>query len=345
MGFDVFTVPPGPFSNINVMIDGAGTLEPIPNATRTSINRNMLLFGPINSNGWGPTSNYRAQKLNFKYIDNIHPNNPSAFATLTAFVQPGDKVEILNTGEIYTVRSILAVSSSGLIRGQEFTFGNGQVPALELDRPLAQDVLPPQNGRPNYRVIRQPRVIPALQPMKLPQEVVIDLTPTRFPLLDPTYTGGLPAIPADTDRTASIYMSAVSYGVEISNCTGVTVAPGPAPNPVAPNYVDILFSPSGELIPTSQTFGSLTSSPTRGAFATGASDFIALWVHAYGSPDLWADRQPTAAQRNADNQTLVAIHARTGMIGSYPVGVPGTYADPLVFVRTGKGRKSAETGP
>ena len=101
-----------------------------------------------------------------------------------------------------------------------------------------------------------------------------------------------------------------------------------------------MFSPSGELIPTAQQFGSVNG-PFLGAFNTGPSDILAIWLHAYGDPNLWAARQPTAAQGNADNQALVAVHARTGMIGSYPVAVPTTYNDPLAFVRNGIGRKSS----
>lgn len=342
LGVDLIDVAAGPFT-YTALVDTGGTV------TTVTVPRSRLLMGPISlltpaANQWTALSStvYKSQRFNFSYIDRQNASVSATVASLQGAVQPGDKVEILGTGEIYTVVSVSAQISGGMVSSLNVNIsgvankqGPITVPLLELDRPLSNDIIPPINGRPNFRVIRQPRAVPAMQPIKLPQEVVIDLTPTR--------TNMVPPVP-DVDVNSSIYMSGVSSGIGITNITGLTVAPGSPPTLIAPLYVDIMFSPSGELVPTTQQFGDRVVGP-MGAFNTGPLDILAIWLHAYGDPNLWAGRQPTAAQGNADNQALVAVHARTGMIGSYQVGVPTTYADPLYFVRNGIGRKSSDTGP
>jgi hypothetical protein len=238
-------------------------------------------------------------------------------------IQVGDAIEILGGGELY---SVVSVSSGGV----NISAGtSAQVSAIELDRPLTRNVVVPRNGRPNYRVIRQPRVIPSLNAIKLPQDVIIDLTPSRV---------NFPSIGAgsDLDTSNSIFMSNVSTGVSVTAITGITTS---TTNLVAPSYVDIMFAPSGEIIPTTQTF---RSGAIVGQFSVGQSGLIALWVHSRGDPNLWAARQITAAQGNADNQAIVAINGRTGFIGSYPIN--GQTSDPLANARLGKARISADTG-
>jgi prepilin-type N-terminal cleavage/methylation domain-containing protein len=342
LGFDGISVFGGPFTYMAT--DGTT----IAQVTRP---RNRLLFGPISwvpstagGNTWTGNSNtnYKSQRLEFNYV-----------STSPIAVQRGDKVELFGTGEVFTVQSV-SWSEVGAATVTNINIGvpNSKqpipVPIIEVDRDLPQDINVPLNGRPNYRIIRQPRPIPSIQPVKLPQEVVIDATPV--------FLVGVNKVA--TDVSGSIYMSGVGNGnaggqatwngtgVRTSEITGLTtVTPPPPPYQVAPPYIDIVFSPSGEVIPTGQSFASPGPPATVSSFNVSQDDLIVLWLHAYGDPNLWAARQPTAAQGNADNQALVAVHARTGMIGSYPVAVPTTYNDPLAFVRNGIGRKSSETGP
>jgi prepilin-type N-terminal cleavage/methylation domain-containing protein len=345
-GIDTIQVAPGPFS-FTALADTAGTVVNLSGAN--AIPRNRCLFGPISNlansspatNQWtgGSGGNYDGQRLRFSFVDNQNVNlNTASITNLQGQVQPGDRVELLDTGEIYEVQFVSAVQAAGpRVTGLNVPIsGNANpinVPVIVLDRPLTRDIPPTFNGRPNYRVIRQPRPVAGVQPIKLPQDVVVDLTPPR--------QAGL-----NTDTTNTIYMSGVSLGVTTPGITGLTpVQPPPAGFPVvplvAPPFVDIMFSPSGEVIPTSQQFGNLNTGPYS-SFSVGTSDVIALWVHSHGSADLWFNRQLSAAQGNADNQALVTVHARTGIIGSYPVS---RSADPLEYVRTGKGRMSADTGP
>lgn len=341
LGFDDARIRPGPFT-FNALTDNAGTVSSV------TIPRSNLLFGPISSlqpnpNRWRATSltDYASQRLNFSFIDNqnsqvtLTGTTPNSFATLTGAVLPGDRVEISGTGEVFTILAVSAVTAAGpRINGDNIEIsglGGGNnlfVPALVLDRPLSNDLQPSRNGKPNYRIIRQPRIVPALKPMTLPQDVVIDLTPAIF-------TGNLDS------STNSIWMAGVSSGLGIGSIHGISIAPAAGLQTIAPMYVDIMFSPSGEIMPTSQRFGNQGAGPTS-TYSVGASNLISLWLHSWGDPNLWFQRQITAAQGNADNQALVSVNARTGFIGSYPVNQG---IDPLAFARTGKARLSADTGP
>lgn len=329
MGLTNVTVRPGPY-NFNALVDSGNTISPVV------FPREQCLFGPISIfvgmnqwNGNDPTPPlFRSQRLQFDY----HSQIPRG-------VQPGDSIEVSGVGELFTV---LAVS----VQNQDVSLAPSSrvfVPIIVVDRPIPQDIIVPLNGRPNYRVIRQPRVVPALEPVRLPRDVIIDLTPSRVPLL---------GLGADVDNPgASIFMSGVSTGVTFRNIAGVggisgLTDPVTAPPLIAPPYIDIMFSPSGEVLPTSQAF-SFTGPNRLAGFSVGASGLIALWVHQRGDPNLWAARQITAAQGNADNQALVAINTRTGFIGSYSINLkPGpSGVDPLYNARAGKERISADTGP
>ncbi|HMO35861.1 MAG TPA: prepilin-type N-terminal cleavage/methylation domain-containing protein [Gemmatales bacterium] len=355
VGFDTVTVSPGPFT-FTALIDTAGTV-----VNRVGIPRNRLLFGPISmllpaANQWTANSGtvYRSQRFEFSYIDNQNAVITNNVASLSGNVLPGDKIELIGVGQIYTVVSV----SAALAAGPRVTASNVNiaasgnpitVPVLELDRDLTTDVVPSLNGRPNYRIIRQPRVIANLAPMKLPQDVVIDLTPTRVgffgtpPVIGPGPLNGR-AFNADIDSNANFFMTGVSTGIQIPLITGINQTT--LPNRIAPLYIDILFSPTGEIMPTSQEFGNQTGGLFSN-FNIGSSGLIALWLHQRGDPNLWFARQATAAQGNADNQAIVSINSRTGFIGSFPVSVTepiGLNVDPLFNARLGKARISADTG-
>lgn len=322
-------------------IDAVTVADPIPNFTAStvagpatissaSIPRSRLLFGPISQIVSGGDNNQWTGNL-----FGIHFSQRMAYnwyARIPVPVQPGDMVEINGVGELFQVVAV----SLDQVNGNNNTNVNIsatanpiRVPILVLDRSLPRDILPARNGLPNFRIIRQPRAISSLNPVKLPQDVVIDLTPSRVNF--PSAGAG-----SDTDTTNSIYMSNVSAGVGVSAITGLTTS---NPNLVAPDYIDIMFAPSGEIISTNQIFRTGTN---VGQSSVGQSGLIALWVHSRGDPNLWAARQITAAQGNADNQAIVAINGRTGFIGSYPINK--LTADPLANARLGKARLSADTG-
>ncbi|MFT3879086.1 MAG: type II secretion system protein [Gemmatales bacterium] len=354
VGYDDVTVGAGPFT-FTALVDTAGTVQ-----TRTNIPRNRLLFGPIcplqpAANRWQGANAvasgifYRAQRFEFSFVDNVNAAVTANVASLAARVQPGDKVEINGVGEIYTIVSVSAANAAGRVTSFNVNIsGNANVipvPVIELDRPLTRDVLPSVNGRANYRIIRQPRVIEAIPPVKFPQDVVIDLTNSRVPFFAaPPATSGGPLFGvrpnADIDSTGTISMSGVSAGINTTLITGINQTA--VANRIAPQFVDILFSPTGEILPTNQDFGNQNAGGVFGQFNVGSSGLVALWLHSRGDPNLWAARQITAAQGNADNQAIVAINGRTGFIGSYPLS--NNTADPLANARTGKGRISADTG-
>lgn len=321
LGLDTVIINGGPYT-FNALVDSGNTVASV------TVPRQQCVFGPIStitgSNQWTSSTgiNYKSQRLQFDFLS----QTPRG-------VQQGDRIEIHGVGELFTV---IAVSQ----QNQDISVAPSArviVPIIVLDRAIPHDIAVPLNGRPNYRVIRQPRAVPSLPPVRLPQDVVIDVTPTRFPLLGAG--GDLNQPPPST-----IFMSGVSLGIGTSEITGLT-NPMPASGipEIAPPYIDIMFGPSGEVLPTSQTFG-FTAPVRQARFSVGSSGLIAMWLHSRGDPNLWAARQATAAQGNADNQALVSINARTGFIGSYPMTPLSISTDPLLYVRTGKARISADTG-
>lgn len=292
--------------------------------------RAHLLFSPIvTSTGWtGLSGNtHFSPATNFQYDDGS-PN----------VVFGNDCIELFGTGQIY--RILYARPGTIALPGTP----TARVACLILDRPLENEVFTPVNGQSNFRIVRSPRVVPNIPTIDLPQDVIIDVNPSFL-------VGG---VKNPTDAGGNIFMSgvgngnappsAIGSGITTSEITGLTTTTA---NQAAPLFIDILFSPTGEIIPTSQTNGLVAPQGQNATFSIGASGLIALWVHQRGDPNLWAARQITAAQGNADNQALVAINTRTGFIGSYPINLtPGpSGVDPLYNARAGKVRISADTGP
>jgi prepilin-type N-terminal cleavage/methylation domain-containing protein len=315
LGLDVVSVAAGPYTFSAQSITSFGA-----NVSVTA-NRDNCLFGPISTivgaNNWTAVSGtqYRSQRFAFNPL----AQNPYS-------IQPGDQIEVNGVGELFTVQAVSTTNVDISVAPSARVI----VPIYVVDRAIPRNIEVPLNGRTNYRVIRQPRIIPALSPVKLPQDTVIDLTLSRAAFL------GIPT--GDLSTTNNFFMSGVSTGLGVSGITGITTA---TPNLAAPLYVDIMFSASGEMIPTAQVFRNGT---VVGSFSVGASGLVALWLHQRGDPNLWAARQATAAQGQADNQAIVAVNARTGFIGSYPVAPLAISTDPLNYARTGKGRTSADTG-
>lgn len=203
--------------------------------------------------------------------------------TFVGFVEPGDRVEVDGIGQIFTVVAVYPPSPAA--------GGFDPMPScLLLDRPLPRNVPPPMNGRSNYRVIRQPRILANTPPLKLPSDVVIDLNP-------PTTGYGSLLTVQDRSTDGRIWMRGVSVGVPVASA-----GPG-VPNP--PIFFDLMFNPAGQLMPT--------------ASVPVPDGFVHLWVHPWSSPDAWHNRSPTSAAGHPDNQALVSIAARIGAISSFPV--------------------------
>lgn len=300
--------------------------------------RAHILFSPIvTSTGWTGLSGvtHFSPATNFQY-DDLSPN----------VVFDGDYIELNDTGELYKIifvaRTPLSPSSTFLLPIPGPPAANARVAYMILDRPLSRDIITPLNGKSNYRIHRSPRVVASLPTIDLPQDVVIDLNPSFL-------VGGVKN-PFDSGTPTTSYMSGVGNGnatsigsgIITSEISGLTTATA---GQTAPLFIDILFSPTGEMLPTSQSGGLVG---TGAFFTTGSSGLVALWVHQRGDPNAWAQRTITAAQGNADNQALVSINARTGFISSYPINkIPGPLGpvDPLANARLGKARTSADTGP
>lgn len=325
LGLENVTVRPGPFPLTN-SFTATDTL------LTQNVARNRCLFGPISipsgtTNLWTADSGstYRSQRFSFTF-SSATPNSPHS-------VQPGDSVEVNGVGELFYVTAI----SNGIVDIGTAAGRRIFVPVIVVDRDLPENINVPLNGRPNYRVIRKPRRIPSLAVVKLPQDVVIDLTPSRSSL----------GANFDRDTTNQYWMSGVSSRVVTNNITNLTVG-ATLQTGVPPPYVDIMFAPSGEMLAISQDFGnfnSVVATTQIAGFSTGTSGLLALWVHQWGEPNLWASRTIAAAQGNADNQAIVAVNARTGFISSYPMPAFAVSVDPLAYARTGKARMSADTGP
>lgn len=336
---DVTTIPAGYDTIVQPNFPTVASLPSVNAATTAYFNTNYgpgynyrahILFSPIvTSTGWtGLSGNtHFSPATNFQYDDGS-PN----------VVFGNDYIELLGTGQIY--RILYARPGTIALPGTP----TARVACLILDRPLENEVFTPLNGQSNFRIIRSPRVVPNIPTIDLPQDVIIDVNPSFL-------VGG---VKNPTDASGSIFMSgvgngnappsAIGSGITTSEITGLTTT---TPAQAAPMFIDILFSPTGEIIPTSQTNGLVAPQGQNATFSVGASGLIALWVHQRGDPNLWAARQITAAQGNADNQALVAINTRTGFIGSYPINLkPGpSGVDPLYNARAGKERISADTGP
>lgn len=289
--------------------------------------RQHILFSPIvTSTGWVGQSGvtHFSAATNFQY-DEGSPN----------VVFDGDYIEVDGTGELYKI--IEARAGTFLLPIAGAPAPNARVSYLIVDHPLLNDVVTPLNGKTNYRIIRSPRVVASLPTIDLPQDVVIDVNPSFL----------VAGVKTSTDTSNTIYMSgigngnappsAIGSGILTTEISGLTTA---AANQTAPLFIDILFSPTGEILQTSQSGGIVGQ---NASFAVGASGLVSLWLHQRGDPNNWAARQITAAQGDADNQALVCVNGRTGFIGSYPVD--RNSGDPLANARIGKARISADTGP
>jgi hypothetical protein len=108
------------------------------------------------------------------------------------------------------------------------------------------------------------------------------------------------------NSTNSLWMRGVTRG--INNSYG--------PVGIAPRSVDLLFSPSGQLIPTTRTF--VAGPPTEG-FTVSSDGIVYLWLHPKASPSAWNNGSMEAASGEADNQGMISINALSGGIGSYRI--------------------------
>jgi prepilin-type N-terminal cleavage/methylation domain-containing protein len=209
---------------------------------------------------------------------------------LTADVLPGDLVEFFDNSQSFAITKV--------INGPPGS-GTGQ---LVLGRPVGYPIQAPLTFS-NYRVIRRPRPIPGEKPMELPAGVIVDLTLPWSVTNNPTPGPNPPVLTAnDRDQGNTIWMGGLS--------TPFLTAP-----------VDIVFSPSGQVVGSA-----------------AANDIIYLWLHPFGEPNNWALKNPGSSLGDAGNQALVVIYARNGMITSCPVeqGVTGAAQDPYSFAKAAR---------
>ena len=208
-------------------------------------------------------------------------------------VLPGDRVELYGNGQVYEVIRVLPPA--------------GPLPSsLIVDRPLTYDVPIPDNARPNYRIIRQPRPVAGLKPVQLPQDVVIELINRyRQPLnksypLNPAVDHDIPALQEQNPtgpgnpNVGVVDLNARDPGNQIwmRGLSSLRTIPGVP--------VDIMFSPSGQVVNQPQ-------------------GMIHLWLHRYATPISWFNRNLSSADYRPESQALVTIYSRTGTIASYRV--------------------------
>ncbi len=275
-----------------------------------SIAANRTVFGPFENPGATPQPTF----VNPPAGVQVRQLQAFSFALTSTALQPlveaDDILEIQGISQPYR---ILQVNKPFNLAGANGQPARRTPSSLVVDRPLPHDINPPLSGQPNYRIYRQPRVVPGMSAQKLPGEVVIDLTPRT----------GL-AVQTNRDVTDALWMRGVSQGITLTN-------PAPAPFPgVAPRYVDIMFSPSGQLMPGTRTFAA-------NEFFTVSSDGILyLWLHPKAAPSAWANRSMTAASGELDNQGLISINGITGSVGSYRINQDAAAGNPWADAQKGR---------
>ena len=273
---------------------------PMWNSAASGIETFVLTSPPIELTNVDVTAQYiqnNTPGLNFRRLVygpfGIIPGSPlrkqivpfsfdNAGSAASNFVQVGDYLEIKGVGQLYRIELLLAGTPS----------------PLRLDRPLTQDIEAPVHGFPNYRIIRAPRPVPNMPIKPLASGVIIDLTP-------PTAGAALGVSDRDTGGgNGSMWMRGVSAGY-------------PAPNTLLNGVVDIMFSPTGQVL-------------------AAPADIMYFWVHTHGNPTAWANREPLSADGNADNQALVVIYCKTGQVASFPVEQGFPPANPWFNAQRGR---------
>jgi prepilin-type N-terminal cleavage/methylation domain-containing protein len=199
----------------------------------------------------------------------------------------GDRLELYGNGQVYEIIAVLGPV--------------GNLPSsVIVDRPLPYDIPVPPTGKPNYRIIRQPRAVPTLKPVYLPAEVVIELiNPFRNPInktypLNPAVDHDIPALQESGAQAGFPDLNArdPSNQIWMRGVSNIKAVPG--------TPIDIMFSPAGQVVNLPQ-------------------GIIHLWLHRASNPAAWFARNASAADYRPENQALVTIYSRTGTITSYRV--------------------------
>lgn len=137
---------------------------------------------------WQPTAggfDHRNKLFLFRSDSNFN-NSPLNIQNLSNFVQPGDRIELLDLGQIYTVLLVErwddpndnpdmgSYNRITLDRNVEGALGVSPYDPVEPD---PQNTVTPLM---RYRIIRQPRPIPGEKPQALPSGAVLDLRATQL---------------------------------------------------------------------------------------------------------------------------------------------------------------------
>lgn len=189
-------------------------------------------------------------------VNSLLPLNPVQTEFWT--VQPGDNLEVLNTGLMHQIVQI----------GVPDTKGNVWPDYVVISPPLPYFI----GGTATFRVVRAPRVT-GDETVKMPDSTVIDLNTNA--------TFGNPLPPISTTYAAD--------------------------NGVSTGFIDILFSPTGEVISAGVT-----------------NSNINLWVR---SPNI---DNPGDVYRGAP--TIISVFTKTGFVGAYPPA-SGTPLTPYVLIK------------
>jgi hypothetical protein len=201
----------------------------------------------------------------------------------------GDYLEVSSNGIMHQVIGVLAVSPPA----PPFPV----ITYLQMWPPLA-NALP--NGTSNFRIVRGPRVV-GTELLTLPDNTFIDLQTNVL------YNNPLPNL-------ANVNANAGTAETGIEGADAGTQGTG-----LGTTFIDILFSPSGQVITPGVATSNLhlwvrcpveadANDPTKSAYAgaPGNGQF-------YGSP------------------TIVSVFVRTGFVGAYPPN-PNS-ADPYSLVK------------
>jgi prepilin-type N-terminal cleavage/methylation domain-containing protein len=248
-------------------------------------------------------------------VFNNNPSNPN----LGEPVKPGDYIEFLGNGQIFQVLGFPGCGGLPALAAPPAPY-NTPGTTMYLSRVMNFSVSQP--ALCNFRIIRRPRPVPGERPLEMPRGVVVDLT-LPFNATNPQPNGpfsfalsradrDLPGAPAGQGDV--IWMRGIStpFGSNGNPVFG---------NPIGSNSVEIMFSPSGQVVGDA-----------------AAADILYLWLHPSGEPNNWLIGNPGASLGDAGNQSLVVIYTRNGTTSSYPVnqGTQGNPADPYGFAKSAR---------
>lgn len=252
----------------------------------------LIEFGPKVGKFYGyaysPNQKYwTVQPCPFILTTNPHRNyypyipNPQGYG--------GDYIEFYGNGMMHQVIAVLTTNM------------------IQIAPPLSRPITTPIS---HFRIVRAPRVMGS-ETLQLPDFTFIDLNTNG------TYNNPLPNLPSAVggvtlgEEEAIVGASAANAGAEVGVVAGGFTGA---------SFIDILFSPSGQVITPGVSTANLN-----------------FWVRC-------PNEQANLAQSGAPNYgeymgspTIVSVFVRTGFVGAFKVNTPAVLppagVDPYAFVR------------